>query len=123
MLFAGGRWRGAMYLAGYAVECLLKAKLMRMFGHLRLSDLEKELLDKRLLAAKSTVFTHQLEELLRLARGWDRLRSNPQRWASFTIANRWIPAWRYSPDLASRDDAEAFLEAVDETVRWVENNT
>jgi HEPN domain-containing protein len=112
-----------MYLAGYAVECLLKAKLMRMFGHLRLSDLEKELLDKRLLAAKSTVFTHQLEELLRLARGWDRLRSNPRRWASFTIANRWIPAWRYSPDLASRDDAEAFLEAVDETVRRVENNT
>ncbi len=31
------RWRGAMYLAGYAIECQLKAKLMRMFNcrHLR----------------------------------------------------------------------------------------
>ncbi len=25
------RWRGAMYMAGYSVECLLKSKLMHMF--------------------------------------------------------------------------------------------
>ena len=30
-LIDGVRCRGAMYLAGYAVECLLKEKLMRMF--------------------------------------------------------------------------------------------
>ena len=28
------RWRGAMYMAGYSVECLLKTKLMRT-QHLR----------------------------------------------------------------------------------------
>ena len=36
-LFNAVRWRGAMYLAGYSIECLLKTKLMRMFHcrHLR----------------------------------------------------------------------------------------
>jgi hypothetical protein len=29
VLFNGARWRGAMYLAGYAIECRLKTKLMR----------------------------------------------------------------------------------------------
>jgi len=30
-LFDARRYRGAMYVAGYAVECLLKTKLMGMF--------------------------------------------------------------------------------------------
>jgi hypothetical protein len=42
-LLAAGRWRGAMYLAGYAVECLLKATLMRRFGCRQLAELEEEL--------------------------------------------------------------------------------
>lgn len=27
-LYQAARWRGAMYVAGYAVECLIKSKLM-----------------------------------------------------------------------------------------------
>ncbi|HQU42571.1 MAG TPA: hypothetical protein PK867_07145 [Pirellulales bacterium] len=30
-LFNATRWRGAMYLAGYSLECLLKVKLARDF--------------------------------------------------------------------------------------------
>ena len=36
-LLDASRWRCAIYIAGYAVECLLKTKLMQMYNcrHLR----------------------------------------------------------------------------------------
>jgi len=40
------RWRGATYMAGYAIECLLKTKLMRMYGCRHLRELEDELQSK-----------------------------------------------------------------------------
>jgi len=59
------RWRGAMYMAGYSIECLLKAKLMRMYACDNLRDLEVALQHRGLLAEHATIFTHQLEILLR----------------------------------------------------------
>ena len=41
------RWRGAMYMAGYSVECLLKTKLMRMYDCRHLRELEEELQRRR----------------------------------------------------------------------------
>lgn len=116
------RWRGAMYLAGYAVECQLKSKLMRMFGCRHLRELETELQQRGALAAQATIFTHQLEILLRLAQGLDRLRKNEPMWRQFNIVNRWAPAWRYSANLSNRDDAEDFLEAIEMISRWIDNN-
>jgi len=46
------RWRGAMYMAGYAIECLLKTKLMRMFDCRHLRELEEELQTRGLLSAQ-----------------------------------------------------------------------
>jgi hypothetical protein len=62
------RWRGAMYMAGYAIECLLKTKLMRMFDCRHLRELEEELQRRGILPAQATIFTHQLELLVRLAK-------------------------------------------------------
>jgi len=87
------RWRGAMYMAGYKVECLLKTKLMRMFNCRHLGELEEDLRSKGLLSEQSTVFTHQLELLLRLTNSIDRLRQNEQHRRLFNKVNRWIPAW------------------------------
>ena len=42
------RWRGVMYVGGYAVECLLKAKLMRMFKCVNLRELEEKLKRRKL---------------------------------------------------------------------------
>ncbi len=64
-LLDASRWRGAMYLAGYSIECLLKAKLMKIFDCQNLLDLEDELQRRHLLAANATIFTHQLESLVR----------------------------------------------------------
>src|SRR6266481_6353569 len=81
------RWRGAMYMAGYAVECLLKTKLMRRFDCRHLRELEEELQHRGVLAAEATVFTHQLELLLRLTDALDRLRQNESLWRQFNMVN------------------------------------
>ena len=65
VLLAGNRWHGAMYMAGYAVECLLKFKLMRQWNCRNLVELETELGKK---GGGPKVFTHNLEELLRRRR-------------------------------------------------------
>jgi HEPN domain-containing protein len=121
-LFASSRWRGAIYLAGYSIECRLKAKLMRMFDCRHLQELEEELQRRGVLRLNATVFTHQLEVLLQLAQGVDRLRTNKRLWPQFALVNRWIPAWRYSADLSNKDDAEDFLDAVVNLSRWFDHN-
>lgn len=116
------RCRGAMYLAGYAIECLLKTKLMRLFDCRQLRELEEELQRRGVLGGQATIFTHQLETLLRLTGGLDRLRQNEPLWRLFNMVNRWVPAWRYSADLSNSDDAKDFLEAVEKLVHWIEHN-
>lgn len=116
------RWRGAMYLAGYAIECQLKAKLMRMFNCRHLRELEEELQQRGKLAGAATVFTHQLEMLLRLTNALDRMRQSKENWAQFNLVNRWVPAWRYTADLSSRQDAEEFLAAVEAVSHWIDSN-
>jgi HEPN domain-containing protein len=116
------RCRGAMYLAGYAIECLLKTKLMETFDCRHLRELEEELGRRGVLAVKDTVFTHQLELLLKVANARDRLRQNPDCWKSFNIVNRWVPAWRYASDTPKPKDASDFLEAVETVSQWIEHN-
>ena len=111
-----------MYLAGYSVECLLKTKLMQMFDCHHLRELEEVLQERGLLAAQSTVFSHQLELLLRLTNAIDRLRQNDEHWRLFNIVNCWMPAWRYTADLSNPEDANDFLSAVEKVSRWIENN-
>lgn len=121
-LLNAGRWRGAMYMSGYAVECLLKAKLMRIYSCRNLHELEDELQRRGILAGHATVFTHHLELLLRLTQTFERLQQNRMLWPQFNIVNRWIPAWRYTADQANRQDATDFLEAVENIMNWIENN-
>lgn len=121
-LLQQGRWRGAMYLAGYGVECLLKNKLMERFQCFRLLDLEQELQRRGLLSTGATLFTHQLESLLRLADGLDRMRKNRDAWSQFNLVNRWLPAWRYSTKSVASTDAHDFLDAVSETMKWIDAN-
>ncbi len=121
-LLAAGRWRGAMYMAGYAVECLLKTTLMRRYDCRTLRDLEDELQRRGVLTDAATVFTHHLEVLLRLTQRFEQLRQHRGLWPQFTLVNRWIPAWRYTANLANRQDATDFLEAVTQMMHWIEHN-
>lgn len=116
------RWRGAMDMAGYAVECLLKTKLMRIYSCRNLRELEDVLQQRGLLAAQATVFTHQLELLFRLTQSLERLQQNRVLWRQFTLVNRWLPAWRYTADLANQQDAEDFLAAVEVIMGWIDHS-
>ena len=121
-LLDADRWRGSMYMAGYAVECLLKTKLMKMFDCRNLKELELGLKDRGIMATRDTIFTNQLEVLLRWCDGTERLRQDRALWRSFNLSNRWITGWCYSPDQADRDEAEAFLEATEDILKWAESN-
>lgn len=122
-LFDAGRWRGAMYMAGYSVECLLKTKLMLKFKCRHLLELDAELQRLGTLSTHATVFTHQLEALIRISGTHDRLRQNSVQWRQFTTVNRWVPAWRYTADQSSEENAKNFMVAVEGLSNWIENNT
>jgi HEPN domain-containing protein len=122
VLFNGARWRGSMYMAGYAAESLLKVKLMRMFSCNTLTDLETELRARRALPADGTIFTHKLELLMELTGAKARLNQRREQWEAFNTVNRWVEAWRYTADLSNREDAEDFLDAVAVLVKWIETN-
>jgi hypothetical protein len=121
-LIRAGRWRGGMYLAGYAVECLLKKKLMEKFRCRTLEELQDELQKRGYLAIDATIFIHHLETLVRIAGGIERMRQNRQTWDQFKIVNEWVPAWRYSPDLSNLEDADDFMAAIDHVLHWVHAN-
>lgn len=122
-LLREARWQGAMYIAGYAVECLLKTKLMHIYGCRTLGDLEDELQRRSILPTHGTVFTHQLEVLLRLAPGWNRLMQNREMRRLFSNkVNKWTPTWRYTSMQATREEATEFIDSVDTVMRWVDNN-
>jgi hypothetical protein len=121
-LYNAVRWRGAMYMAGYSIECLLKTKLMQKYDCRHLRELEEELQRRGILATQESVFTHQLELLLRLAHGLERLRQSEEHWRLFNMVNRWVPAWRYTADLSNPEDAADFLAAVGRVSQWIDHN-
>jgi hypothetical protein len=111
-----------MYLAGYRVECILKARLMRKFGCANLRELEDALQKKGRLAQQASIFTHNLGMLLGLTGRREAMRQNEQAWRHFNVVNTWLPAWRYSPVEAAPEEATSFLAAVDGVAKWIENN-
>jgi HEPN domain-containing protein len=122
VLRGGKRWLASMYPAGYAVECLLKAKLMRKFGCLELAELADHLRTKRLLGRGDSVFSHQLRLLVRLTGALDRLRMNRDAWIAFNVVNEWVPAWRYSPAERTARQAADFIESVRKVTHWIDVN-
>jgi HEPN domain-containing protein len=104
-LFDARRWRGCMYLAGYSLECLLKAKLIQRFRCRTLEVLEEELHQRKLLRRDRSVFTHDLEPLLQLLGAVYRLAQNVKAHRAYSDVTEWHPAWRYSSDPAYKGRA------------------
>ena len=111
-----------MYMAGYSAECLLKSKLIKIYNCMNLSDLEEYLFDRGLLSPKSTIYTHQIDKLLQLAGGLERVRNDREHSGNLARVNTWIPAWRYNPMQPNPADARSFLDAVDALTGWIANS-
>ncbi len=122
VLLRASRWRGSMYIAGYAVECLLKTKLMRIYNCKNLRELDDVLQRRFILPAGSTIFTHQLETLFKLTPSYHRLQQNQNMLSLFNVVNRWAPKWRYVSKQTTGDEASFFMEAVEKVTHWIDNN-
>ena len=121
-LFNASRWRGAMYMAGYAVECLLKTRLIHIYDCKNLRELEDLLRQRSMLPENRTVFTHQLEDLLRLTPGYNRLIRNREMLPLFNKVNQWTPNWRYTSKSTHRREATEFMISIESFMQWVNNN-
>jgi hypothetical protein len=122
VLFRECRWRGAMYIAGYAMECLLKALLMKRYEVDNLDDLERVLKKRGKLRVNATIYDHRIELYVQAADQTDRLRNDQAAYREFVKANSWLPSWRYDPDESNPDDARDFLDAVNSMLHWFRAN-
>jgi hypothetical protein len=112
-----------MYLAGYSIECKLKARLMEMYNLQTLEQLEQEL--ERRAGRSINVFTHSIEILFGLTGVRERLLAEPKTKSvlhAYQRCNRWKPAWRYNADDASQEECVTFLDAIEEFGRFIDNN-
>ena len=122
LLFTQGYYCGAFYLAGYSIECALKAKIAK---NLRKFDIpDHKVVEKH--------FTHNLQDLLnqselnaKLGRASKR---NPQlsvNWDTIAGLNGWSEESRYNEDV-TKAEAQKLLDAVDDPkngiLQWIEKN-
>jgi HEPN domain-containing protein len=114
-LFKAGEHSGAYYLAGYAVECALKACIARKTQRFDFPDRSRVLQSH----------THNLRELLKLAGLNDELelakKASGKFEAGWDVVCRWTEEGRYSA--WTRNDAEAILDAIagkkDGVLPWI----
>jgi hypothetical protein len=112
------RWRGSMYLLGYAVECSLKAKLMERYGHQHLKELQAYL--RKRFRSDVDVFTHSLHDLMTWAEGEARLNTGLRRqWGQ---VRKWQVDWRYSPLQGTEQECSDFFAAAEEVLGFIQRS-
>ena len=114
-LLNGGRWSGAYYLAGYAVECGLKACIARRINQDDFPDKE--------LAVKC--YTHKIQVLVKLAeletiRVADMI-LNPALGKSWQIVKDWDEEARYQPwtELQARKTIASVADIANGVLPWI----
>lgn len=104
-----GRTTAAVYLAGYNVECILKALILVAVPRAQ----EKDILEKFRSAR-----AHRYDWLLQLyaKRGGPGL--PPKLVPHFARVNTWSTDMRYSPGVIALRDAKAFLDSTLKIFTW-----
>jgi hypothetical protein len=114
----GAHARGAMYLAGYAIECKLKSEAMEIYHCRTLAQLARKWdVDDR------DVYTHGLETMGRRLPFWSNLLRSPVRDDFRGQVNLWRPSWRYDPEDSVNGRALSFIQAVRNVYHWLEMNS
>ncbi len=117
-LLRGGYWSGAYYLAGYAVECAIKACIAK--GTERYEFPDKRRVDRS--------YTHKLEDLLGVAGLAQQLRDveghDKPLASNWALVKEWNEEARYK--VHSEADAVALLEAIqnrkDGVLSWLKKH-
>jgi hypothetical protein len=117
-LLAAGMWDGAYYLAGYAVECALKACIAKLTKAEDFPDKDR--------AVKA--FTHKIDELvvltgLKVARDAEAA-SDPQFSRNWDTAKAWTEGSRYEriAEPAARALYSAITDPAHGVLPWVKRH-
>lgn len=110
-------YQGSYYLAGYSVECALKACIAKQT---RLYDFpDKERVTKS--------YSHKLKDLVEVAQLKSALdnevKSNQQFGANWTMVVEWSESFRYNltmPEKKARDFHAAISDQMDGVLPWLE---
>jgi HEPN domain-containing protein len=115
-LLDGGYYDGAYYLAGYAIECALKACIAKQTNQYDFPG-KKRTLDS---------YTHNLAQLVRVADLQDELEAAIQNTPSFdanwTVVQRWTEQSRYNirvSEAEARDLIRAITSPTDGVLSWL----
>ena len=110
-LLGVNRTTGVMYLAGYCVECMLKALVLSS------TPLKQRV---RIAATFRGAKAHDFDWLkgVYLKRGGPPFPSLVSK--AFVLVNTWATELRYKAGTYKYRDAVAFLKSVDEIVRWAD---
>ena len=119
---------GACYLAGYAVECILKVYVIRLLdyrrgpGFVRWSDVVEHFATMPDGPDLSGARSHSLRRLLAVSGLESELGTDPGMRANWTQCERWDYAWRYvSAFQMSPVGARRFVEACRQTHDWIKH--
>jgi len=110
-----------MYLAGFVIECLLKARLLEKFRWLQ-STRSPERLQRREQRIWSLCYrSHDLDEILvHMPEVWERMAAFEQRGQGRlanglkTVCAQWTIYARYSPHSSNITEASLFVERIRE---------
>jgi len=102
---------GAVYLAGYGIECILKALVLSALGSAA---------QKVMLTSFRGARSHDYEWLRTqyLENGGSRFPRDITE--AFTLVNDWSTDMRYLPRTLKVDEAEGFLAATENIIRWAD---
>jgi hypothetical protein len=102
LLLKAGAFQGAYYLAGYAVECALKACVARQFRH-------HDIPDRRLV---NDTYTHDLDRLLDLAGLRPALQhdaaAHPPLQPNWNVVKDWRETTRYNPNITAQEARDLY---------------
>jgi hypothetical protein len=107
---------GAIYLGGYAVECLFKYRICRVARVRYLDDIPDRDRAARLLSARG----HDLELLAVESQCWPAIRADGDLIRHFDNLKNWSVRLRYKADAGSFQYATKFLASARRMVRWLE---
>lgn len=116
---------GAIYIGGFVVECLLKAILLERHPNLQ-KPVDPTTLSRQDRQIYDLLYSHKLDAILdavpdvraklqvltddKARPVWPRVR---------TICEQWTVYARYSPRLATTQEAERFLDTIQEVKQWL----
>jgi hypothetical protein len=112
VLFGAGYYIGAVYLAGYAIECILKTLILEAMPEQDHAAVEAEFRGQR--AHDYEWLRHRYMQTR--APGWPADISQ-----ALTFVGTWETSLRYTPGVGDRRDASRFLAEARKIIAWADS--